>query len=152
MIWSLTLFQNHLSIPTGIPKFLQELYLLVKRIVQTAKNQKKRVANIVFEAIVLSMDYQKHSVTLNPPNSTSGNFLSIEVSAMQYLGSFTSIKKAPVVPLLNESQEGTSCAPTRISTPTLTDLFDNILQLIIYFNWVQARTKVDSKTTQNIEK
>ncbi|MBW0584898.1 hypothetical protein O181_124613, partial [Austropuccinia psidii MF-1] len=52
----------------------------------------------------------------------------------------------------NESQEDTSITLKGILTPTLTGLVNNILQLMIAFNSVQAHTKVDSKTTQKIGK
>ncbi|MBW0535186.1 hypothetical protein O181_074901 [Austropuccinia psidii MF-1] len=51
-ILSLPLFQNHIFIPVGLPKRIHAPYLLVHILVQPSQNQKKQVANILFEAIV----------------------------------------------------------------------------------------------------
>ncbi|MBW0535426.1 hypothetical protein O181_075141 [Austropuccinia psidii MF-1] len=98
------------------------------------------------------MDDQNPPVTFNLSDSASSDSLSVEISAMRYLGSCLSVNKVQLVPQSNEGQEGTSIKSKGISTPTLTGLVDNILQLMIALNWVRAHTKVDSKTTQKIGK
>ncbi|MBW0525983.1 hypothetical protein O181_065698 [Austropuccinia psidii MF-1] len=141
-----------MSILVGLPKRLHALYLLVHNLVQPSQHQKKQVANILFEAIALYMDDQNPPVIFNISDSTSNDSLSVEISAMQYLGSCLSVNKVQLSPQRNESQEGTSITSKGILTPTLTGLVYNILQLMIASNWVQAHTKVDSKTTQKIGK
>ncbi|MBW0569377.1 hypothetical protein O181_109092 [Austropuccinia psidii MF-1] len=123
-----------MSIPVGLPKRLQALYLLVYNLVQPSQHQKQQVANILFEAIALFMDDQNPPVIFNISNSTSSDSLSVEISAMQYLGSCLSVNKAQLGPQRNESQEGTSIKSKVISTPALTGFVDNILQLMIVFN------------------
>ncbi|MBW0574508.1 hypothetical protein O181_114223 [Austropuccinia psidii MF-1] len=98
------------------------------------------------------MDDQNPLLTFNIPNSTSSDSLSVEVGGMQYLGSCLSFNKVPLAPKSNQIQEGSSITSKDISTPTLTGLVDNILQLMIAFNWVRVHTKVDSKATQKIGK
>ncbi|MBW0565103.1 hypothetical protein O181_104818 [Austropuccinia psidii MF-1] len=139
-----------MSILAGLPKRLHALYLLVLNLVQPSQHQRQQVANILFEAIEIYMDDQSPMVTFNISDSTYSNSFSVEISAMQYLGSCFSVKKVQLAPQRNESQEGTSITSKGISTPNLTGLIDNILQLMISFNWVPAHTKVDSKTTQKI--
>ncbi|MBW0462959.1 hypothetical protein O181_002674 [Austropuccinia psidii MF-1] len=151
-IWNFPLSQNHMSIPWGLPKILHALYLLVHNLVQPIKHKKQKFENILFEEIVLYMDYQNPMATLNIPNSTSSDSLSVVISAMQYLGSVLSVNKVPIAPHHNESQEGTSITSKGTLTPTFMVLVDNIFQLMIAFNWVQMHTKVDSKTTQQIQK
>ncbi|MBW0530482.1 hypothetical protein O181_070197 [Austropuccinia psidii MF-1] len=141
-----------MSILAGLPKRLHALYLLVHNLVQPSQHQKQQVANILFEAIALYMDDQNPPVTFNISDSASSDSLSVEISAMQYLGSCLSVNKVQLVPQSNESQEGTSITSKGILTPTLTGLVNNILQLMIALNWVWAHTKVDSKTTQKIGK
>ncbi|MBW0487048.1 hypothetical protein O181_026763 [Austropuccinia psidii MF-1] len=141
-----------MSIPAGLPKRLYALYLLVHNLVQPSQHQKKQVSDILFEAISLYMDDQNPSVIFNISNSTSSDSLSVEISVMQYLGSCSSVNKVPLATQRKESQEGTSITSKGILTPTLTGLVDNILQLLIAFNWVWAHTKVESKTTQKIGK
>ncbi|MBW0549738.1 hypothetical protein O181_089453 [Austropuccinia psidii MF-1] len=141
-----------MSILAGLPKRLHALYLLVHNLVQPSQHQKQRVAKILFEAIALYMDDQNPLVTFNISDSASSDSLSVKISAMQYLGSCLSVNKVQLAPQSNEGQEGTSITSKGILTPTLTGLVDNILQLMIAFNWVRAHTKVDSKTTQKIGK
>ncbi|MBW0584807.1 hypothetical protein O181_124522 [Austropuccinia psidii MF-1] len=114
--------------------------------------KKPQVANISFEAIALYMYDQNPLVTLNISGSASSDSLYVEISAMQYLGSCLSVNKVQLAPQSNESQEVTSITSKGILTPALTGLVNNILQLMIAFNWVWAHTKVDSKTTQKIGK
>ncbi|MBW0573708.1 hypothetical protein O181_113423 [Austropuccinia psidii MF-1] len=141
-----------MSIPVCLPKRIHALYLLVHILVQPSQNKKQKVVNILFEAIELYMDDQNPLVKFNISNSTSSDSLSVEISAMQYLGSCLSFNKVPLSPQSNKSQEGTSITSKGILTPTLTGLVDNILQLMIAFNWVWAHTKDDSKTTKKIGK
>ncbi|MBW0470163.1 hypothetical protein O181_009878 [Austropuccinia psidii MF-1] len=141
-----------MSILAGLPKKLHALYLLVHNLVQPNQHQKQRVSNILFEAIALYMDDQNPPVTFKISDSTSSNSLSVEISAMQYLGSCLSFNKAPLAPQSNKSQEKTCTTLKAILTPTLTGFVDNILQLMIAFNWFWVHTKVDSKTTQKIGK
>ncbi|MBW0585691.1 hypothetical protein O181_125406 [Austropuccinia psidii MF-1] len=98
------------------------------------------------------MDDQNPLVILNISDSASSDSLSVEISAMRYLNSCLSVNKVQLSPQSNESQEGTSITSKGILTPTLTYLVNNILQLMIAFNWVRGHTKVDSKTTQKIGK
>ncbi|MBW0557461.1 hypothetical protein O181_097176 [Austropuccinia psidii MF-1] len=98
------------------------------------------------------MDDQNPLVTFNISDSAFSDSLSVEMSAMQYLGSCLSVNKVQLAPQSNESQEATSITSKGILTPTLTGLVDIILQLMIAVNWVWVHTKVDSKTTQKIEK
>ncbi|MBW0520934.1 hypothetical protein O181_060649 [Austropuccinia psidii MF-1] len=129
-ICNLSLFQNHMSIPAGLPKRLHALYLLVHNLVQPSQHQKKQVSNTIFEAIAIYMDYQNPPVTFNISNSTSSDYLSVEISSMQYLGSCLIVNKVPLSPQSNKSQEGTGIKSKGILTPTLTSLVDNILQLM----------------------
>ncbi|MBW0519315.1 hypothetical protein O181_059030 [Austropuccinia psidii MF-1] len=151
-IWNMSLFQSNMSIPAGLPKRLHALYLFGHNLVQPSQHQKKQVANILFEAIALYMDDQNPPVTCNIPDSASSDFLSVEISAMQYLGSCLSVNKFQISPQSNESQEVTSITSKGALTSTLNGLVNNILKLMIAFNWVRAHTKVDSKTTQKIGK
>ncbi|MBW0468228.1 hypothetical protein O181_007943 [Austropuccinia psidii MF-1] len=98
------------------------------------------------------MNDQNPPVTFNISDLTSSDSLSVEISAMQYFASCLSVNKVPFSPQSNESQEGTSIKSKGVSTPNLTGLVDNILQLMIAFNWVQAHTRVEYKTTHNIWK
>ncbi|MBW0583480.1 hypothetical protein O181_123195 [Austropuccinia psidii MF-1] len=141
-----------MSILAGLPKRVHALYLLVHNLVQPSQHQKQRVFNILFEAIALHMDDQNLPVTFNISDLASSDSLSVEISAMQYLGSCLSVNKVQLDPQSNESQEVTSITSKGILTPALTGLVDKILQLMIAFNWVRAHTKVDSKTTQKIGK
>ncbi|MBW0553876.1 hypothetical protein O181_093591 [Austropuccinia psidii MF-1] len=151
-IWNFQLFQNDMSRPEGLPKRLHALYLLVHNRVQPSQHQKQRVANILFEAIALYMEDQKPPVTFNIYTSASGDSLSVEISAMQYLGSYLSFDKVPLAPQSKEIQKGTIITSKEVLTPTLTGLYDNILQLMIEINWVRVNTKVDSKITQKLER
>ncbi|MBW0561087.1 hypothetical protein O181_100802 [Austropuccinia psidii MF-1] len=151
-IWNMSLFQSNMSILAGLPKRVHALYLLVHNLVQPSQHQKQRVSNILFEAIALYMDDQNPLVTFNISDSASSDSLSVEISAMRYLGSCLSVNKVQLAPQSNESQEGTSITSKGILTPTLTGLVDNILQLMIALNWVHVNTKFDSKTTQIIGK
>ncbi|MBW0575010.1 hypothetical protein O181_114725, partial [Austropuccinia psidii MF-1] len=151
-IWNMSLFQRDMSILVGLPNRLHALYLLVHNIVQPSQHQKQLAANILFEAIALYIDDQNPLVKFNISDSASSDSLSVEISAMRYLGSCLSVNKVQLSSQSNESQEGTSVTSKGILTPTLTGLVDNILQLMIAFNWVWAHTKVDSKTTQKIGK
>ncbi|MBW0572157.1 hypothetical protein O181_111872 [Austropuccinia psidii MF-1] len=151
-IWNMSLFQRNMSILAGLPKRLHALYLLVHNLVQPSQHQKQQVAKILFEAIALYMDDQNPPVTFNISDSASSDSFFVKISAMQYLGSCLSVNKVQLAPQSNESQEGTSITSKGILTPTLTGLVNNILQLMIAFNWVWAHTKVDSKTTQKIGK
>ncbi|MBW0552464.1 hypothetical protein O181_092179 [Austropuccinia psidii MF-1] len=141
-----------MSIQVALFKRPNSLYLVVNNLVQPSQHQNQKVANTIFKAIALYMDDQNPLVTLNIHNSTSSDSLSVEISSMQYFGSCLSVNKVPLAPQRNEIQEGTSITSKGILTPTLTGLVDNILQLTIAFNWVQAHAKVDSKTTQKIGK
>ncbi|MBW0506953.1 hypothetical protein O181_046668 [Austropuccinia psidii MF-1] len=141
-----------MSTLAGLPKRLHALYLLVQNLVQPSQHQKQRAVKILFEAIALYMDDQNPPVTFNISDSASSDSLSVEISAMHYLGSCLSVNKVQIAPQINESQEGTSITSKGMLTPTLAGLVDNILQLMIAFNWVQAHTKVYSKTTQKIRK
>ncbi|MBW0490056.1 hypothetical protein O181_029771 [Austropuccinia psidii MF-1] len=141
-----------MSISACLPKRLHALYLLVHNLVQPSQHQEKQVSNTIFESIAIYMDYQNPPVTFNISNSTSSDYLSVEISSMQYLGSYLIVNKVPLAPKSNKSQEGTGITSKGILTPTLTSLVDNILQLISSFNWVQAHTNVYSKTTQKIGK
>ncbi|MBW0558601.1 hypothetical protein O181_098316 [Austropuccinia psidii MF-1] len=141
-----------MSILAGLPKRLHALYLLVYNLVQPSQHQKQKVSNILFEAIALYMDDQNPPVTFNIYDSASSDSLSVEISAMQYLVSCLSVNKVNLAPQSNQRQEGTSIKSKGILIPTLTGLVNNILQLMIAFNWVRAHTKVDSKTTQKIGK
>ncbi|MBW0543340.1 hypothetical protein O181_083055 [Austropuccinia psidii MF-1] len=141
-----------MSLPVGLRKRLHALYLLVHNLVQPSQHQKQQVVNILFETIALYMDNKNPLVTFNISHLTSSDSLSMEISAMQYLGSCLSVNKVPLSPQRNKIQEGTSITSKGILTPALTGLLDNILQLMIAFNWVWAHTKVDSKNTQKIGK
>ncbi|MBW0530066.1 hypothetical protein O181_069781 [Austropuccinia psidii MF-1] len=151
-IWNFSLFQNDMSILEGLLKRLHALYLLVHNLVQPSQHQKEKVANILFEAIALYMDDQNPLVTFNISDSTSSDLLSVEISSMQYLDPCLSFNKVPLAPQSNESQEGTIIPSKGILTQTLTGSVDNILQLMISFNWVQVHTRVNSKTTQKTGK
>ncbi|MBW0513209.1 hypothetical protein O181_052924 [Austropuccinia psidii MF-1] len=151
-IWNMSLFQSNMSILAGLPKRLHALYLLVHNLVQPSQHQKLRVANILSETIALYMDDHNPPVTFHISDSASSDSLSVEISAMRYLGSCLSVNKVQLAPQSNESQEGTSIKSKGISTPTLTELVDNILQLMVAFNWVRVHTKVDSKTTHKTGK
>ncbi|MBW0535490.1 hypothetical protein O181_075205 [Austropuccinia psidii MF-1] len=139
-----------MSIPAGLAKTLHALYLLVQDLFPPSKPQKQQVENTLFEAIALHMDDQRPPVTFDIPNSTSNYYLSVEIRAVQYFGSFSSVNKVTLAPEGNEIQEGSSTTSTGALTPTLTGLVDNILHLIITFNLVQAHTKVYSINTQKI--
>ncbi|MBW0544560.1 hypothetical protein O181_084275 [Austropuccinia psidii MF-1] len=117
-IWNMSLFQSDMSILAGLPKRLHALYLLVHNLVQPSQYQNQRVANILFEAIALYMDDQNPPVTFNISDSASSDSLSVEISAMQYLGSCLSVNKVQLVPQSNESQEGTSITSKAILTPS----------------------------------
>ncbi|MBW0509288.1 hypothetical protein O181_049003 [Austropuccinia psidii MF-1] len=136
----------------GLPKTLHALYLLVQNLVQPSQHQNEFVSNILFEAISIYMDDQNPLVTFNISNSTSSDSFSVDISVMQYLGSCLNVNKVPLSPKSNEIRECTSITSEGVLTPTLTGLVDNILQPMIAFHWVQAHTKVDSKTTQKIGK
>ncbi|MBW0557986.1 hypothetical protein O181_097701 [Austropuccinia psidii MF-1] len=81
-IWNMSLFQSNMSILVDLPKRLHALYLLVHNLVQPSQHQKQQVANILFEAIALYMDYQNPPVTFNNSDSALGDSLSVEISAM----------------------------------------------------------------------
>ncbi|MBW0580138.1 hypothetical protein O181_119853 [Austropuccinia psidii MF-1] len=139
-----------MSILVGLLKRLHALYLLVHNLVQPSQHQKQQVSNILFEPIALYMDDQNPWGTFNISDSASSDSLSVKISAMRYLGSCLSVNKVELAPQSNESQEGTNITSKGVLTPTLTGLVNNILQLMIAFNWVRAHTNVDSKTTQKI--
>ena len=97
-ILNFPLFENHISIPVGLPKSLHEFYLFVHSLFKPSQNWKQEVSNILFKALSLYMNDQKSLVTLNIPDSTSSDFLSVEISALQYLGSCLSVNKVPLAP------------------------------------------------------
>ncbi|MBW0494235.1 hypothetical protein O181_033950 [Austropuccinia psidii MF-1] len=140
--FGISLMKESAKLPDNLPKSEHSLFKLVQSLLYPANPIKNFWANVMFESISLvsyNVIAPKPYVALT---SNLTNPLALEWGVVEYLASFLSKSKQHATQL---SIEGGG-ADNEISTKphkNLEDLMDTVIHLMIAYNIVRARTKIE---------